>query len=76
MERDGGFSGTVNNRPVVTIHVNVNPHFNIDGSGGQSADELEAMIRRCVRDMSDEISGNLAERLIPVFENMPMEGGA
>ena len=39
-------------------------------------DELEAMVRRCVRDMSDEISGNIAEQLLPVFANMPMGGGA
>ncbi|MBQ7682313.1 MAG: hypothetical protein IJT31_08910, partial [Oscillibacter sp.] len=70
----GGFSGTVNNQPTVIIHVNVNPHFQIDGSGGQSASELEAMVRRCIKEMTDDIGGELAERLIPVFQNMPMGG--
>ena len=72
VEQDNGFSERSNNQFSITIHVNVNPHFNIDGSGGQSMGELEAMVHRCVKEMSDEIGGDIAEHLIPVFQNMPM----
>lgn len=59
-------------QPNVTVTVEVNPEFNI--SGGQSDDEVMAVIRRHMKEMADEIGGELATKLDEVFSNMPLKG--
>lgn len=49
------------------------PEFNISG-GGQSDDEIVAVIRRHMGDVTDELCGKIASKLEEVFANMPLKG--
>lgn len=66
-------SQNVTLRPEVTVKVDVNPEFNITG-GEKSEDEIMAVIRRHMKEMADEIGGELATKLDEVFSNMPLKG--
>lgn len=66
-------SQNVTVRPEVTVKVDVNPEFNIAG-GEKSEDEIMAVIRRHMKEMADEIGGELATKLDEVFSNMPLKG--
>ena len=66
-------SQNVTMRPEVTVKVDVNPEFNITG-GEKSEDEIMAVIRRHMKEMADEIGGELATKLDEVFSNMPLKG--
>lgn len=66
-------SQNVTVRPEVTVKVDVNPEFNITG-GEKSEDEIMAVIRRHMKEMVDEIGGELATKLDEVFSNMPLKG--
>lgn len=66
-------SQNVTVRPKVTVKVDVNPEFNITG-GEKSEDEIMAVIRRHMKEMADEIGGELATKLDEVFSNMPLKG--
>lgn len=65
-------SQNVTVRPEVTVKVDVNPEFNITG-GEKSEDEIMAVIRRHMKEMADEIGGELATKLDEVFSNMPLK---
>lgn len=58
----------------VSVNVTLNPTFEISGAG-QSEDDIVSVLRRHIREMADEMGGEIAERLIKVYENMPMAGG-
>ena len=66
-------SQNVTVRPEVAVKVDVNPEFNITG-GEKSEDEIMAVIRRHMKEMADEIGGELATKLDEVFSNMPLKG--
>lgn len=66
-------SQNVTVRPEVTVKVDVNPEFNITG-GEKSEDEIMAVIRRHMKEMADNIGGELATKLDEVFSNMPLKG--
>ena len=66
-------SQSVTVRPEVTVKVDVNPEFNITG-GEKSEDEIMAVIRRHMKEMADEIGGELATKLDEGFSNMPLKG--
>lgn len=66
-------SQNVTVRPEVTVKVDVNPEFNITG-GEKSENEIMAVIRRHMKEMADEIGGELATKLDEVFSNMPLKG--
>lgn len=66
-------SQNVTVRPEVTVKVDVSPEFNITG-GEKSEDEIMAVIRRHMKEMADEIGGELATKLDEVFSNMPLKG--
>lgn len=66
-------SQNVTVRPEVTVKVDVNPEFNITG-GEKSEDEIMAVIRRHMKEMADEIGGELATKLDEAFSNMPLKG--
>lgn len=66
-------SQNVTVRPEVTVKVDVNPEFNITGVE-KSEDEIMAVIRRHMKEMADEIGGELATKLDEVFSNMPLKG--
>lgn len=60
-------------QPQVTVKVEVSPEFNISG-GEKSEDEIMVVIRRHMKEMADEIGGELATKLEEVFSNMPLKG--
>ena len=66
-------SQNVTVRPEVTVKVDVNPEFNITG-GEKSEDEIMAVIRRHMKEMADEIGGELATKLEEVVSNLPLKG--
>lgn len=55
----------------VPVSVSVSPQFVIEGSSGQSEDDIMAIIRKNMKAMADELGGEIADRLEQVFSNMP-----
>lgn len=60
----------------IKIEVKAEPKFVIEG--GDSADEgkILAILKAYIREMTDDIGDELAERLARIFANMPVKGGA
>lgn len=58
----------------VKVEVTMQPTFTIEGAGDKSEDEIVAILRRHLVEMADEMGGEIAERLIESFENMPAKG--
>ena len=58
----------------IQIDVNMSPEFTIHGSG-QSEEGMAWAIRRLMREMADELGGEIAEKLEEVFSNMPLKEG-
>ena len=67
----GATGGAVGGTPVA-ISVNMSPQFKIEGGGEKSEAEIVAILQRHVKDMADEVGGEIAERLDRVFDNMPL----
>lgn len=65
---EGSPAGT----PVV-VKVDVSPEFVINGSGGQDEEGIMQVIRRHMKEMADELGGEIAGRLEEVFSNMPLK---
>lgn len=57
----------------VQVSVNVSPEFVINGGDGQSEEGIVQVIRKYVREMADELGGEIAVRLEEVFSNMPLK---
>lgn len=62
----------------INVEVKAEPRFTIEGGDGDSIDENQvlAVIKDYIRDMTDDIGDEIAERLVRVFTNMPVKGGA
>lgn len=60
-------------QPNVTVKVEVSPTFSISG-GEKSDEEVMAVIRRHMKEMADELGGEIATKLDEVFSNMPLKG--
>ena len=43
------------------------------GSSGQDEEGIMQVIRRHIKEMADELGGEIARRLEEVFSNMPLE---
>lgn len=69
----GSYAAAVGGTPV-TVTVSMNPSFTIEGAGDKSEDEIVGILQRHIKEMADEIGGEVAERLIRVYENMPLKG--
>ena len=54
----------------VSLSVTVNPQFVISG-GNQREEDILQIIRSHMKELADELGGELAERLAEVFSNMP-----
>lgn len=54
----------------VSLSVTVNPQFIISGNAQREEDILQ-IIRSHMKELADELGGELAERLGEVFSNMP-----
>ena len=57
----------------IQVSVNVSPEFVIHGAEGQSEDSIMQIIRRHMREIADELGGEIAGKLEEVFSNMPMK---
>lgn len=55
----------------IPVEIELNPQFVIQGTAGMSPDEIIATVKSRIREMVDDISDELAERLARVFANMP-----
>lgn len=60
-------------QPNVTVKVEVSPTFSISGSEASDEDVM-AVIRRHMKEMADELGGEIATKLDEVFSNMPLKG--
>lgn len=60
--------------PPVQVNVSVAPEFVIHNSDGQKEEGIIQAIRRHLKEMTDELCGEMAERLEAVFSNMPRKG--
>lgn len=58
----------------IQVIVQMNPEFNINGSEGQSEEDIMDVIKRHMKELADELGGEIASRIEDVFSNMPMEG--
>ena len=56
----------------VQLNVKVEPEFVIHGGDGQSEEGIMQVIRRHMKEMADELGGEIAGKLEEVFSNMPL----
>ena len=59
----------------VKVNVQMSPVFQINGDNSDE-ESIMRIVRSHLKEMTDEIGGELAERLEMVFSNMPVRGGA
>lgn len=60
----------------VDVHLELSPHFVIEAQeSGMDENTIIAIIKAHIKEMVDDISDELAERLARVFANMPVRGG-
>lgn len=57
----------------IKVSVNLTPEFVINGGDVQSEDDIMAVIKRHMREMADELGGEIAGNLSEVFANMPLK---
>ena len=65
--------------PAVTVPVTItiNPEIVIQAAAqGMSPEDIVALLKEKIRDMVDDISDEMAEKLARIFANMPVRGGA
>lgn len=60
--------------PQVHITVNLSPEFTIQGGDGQGEDSIMRAIMRHLEGITDQVSGQIARKLMEVFLNMPVKG--
>lgn len=58
------------------INITLNPEIVIQGTQGMSADDIFEVIKDRIKELVDDISDEMAERLARIFANMPVKGGA
>lgn len=61
--------------PPIQINVSLTPQFSINGGEGQSEENIMQVIRRHMKEMADELGGEIAANLEEVFSNMPLRAG-
>ena len=57
----------------VQVNVNVSPEFVIHGGNGQDSGDIAQAISKHMKEMADALGGEIADRLQPVFSNMPLK---
>jgi uncharacterized membrane protein len=61
----------------IKVEVKAEPRFTIEGNGDTTDEnKVLAVLKTYIREMTDDIGDELAERLARIFANMPMKGGA
>ena len=66
---EGGSKGDTN----IELSVTVNPEFVINGAEGQNSEEVVDVIRRHIREIADEVGGEIASQLEVSFSNRPLK---
>ncbi|MCD8198392.1 MAG: hypothetical protein LUE24_14730, partial [Lachnospiraceae bacterium] len=86
---DGGIAGDTNevvaaqtstadaggSRTPVEVKIEMHPEFRIEGDN-MDEESIIAVIKAHIREMADDLSDEMAERLARAFANMPLKGGA
>lgn len=67
-----GTESSAGNIPV-QVQVSVAPEFVIHGGDGQSEEDIMQVIRKHLKEMADELGGEIAGKLEEVFSNMPLK---
>ena len=57
----------------VQVNLEVNPEFVINGTTDQNPEDISEVIRRHIREMADELGGEIASQLEAVFSNRPLK---
>ncbi len=57
----------------VQVSVSMTPEFVIHGGDGQSEEDIMQVIRKHLKEMADELGGEIAGKLEEVFSNMPLK---
>lgn len=70
---DSGMGPGISNTPV-QINVNLAPEIVINSSDGQSEAGIVQAIRKHMRELADEVGGEIAGMLMEVFGNTPVKG--
>lgn len=65
-------SGNIGSTPV-QVSVSMAPEFVIRGGDGQSEEDIVHIIRKHIKEMADELGGEIAVKLEEVFSNMPLK---
>lgn len=60
----------------VPVSINLNPEFIIRAAEGVNPDDIVQVIKEHIRELVDDISDEMAEKLARIFANMPVKGGA
>ena len=61
------------NSPPIQGNVSVAPEFVIHGGDGQNEESIMQIIRRHMKELADELNGEIAATLEEVFSNMPLK---
>ncbi|MDD3229177.1 MAG: tape measure protein [Oscillospiraceae bacterium] len=65
------------NNITIKVEVKAEPKFTIEGDGDTTDENrVLAVLKAYIREMTDDIGDELAERLARIFANMPVKGGA
>lgn len=65
---EGGLGSTT-----IQVNVSMDPEFTISSDEAQSEEKIMSVIRRHMREMADELGGEMAVKLEEVFSNMPLK---
>lgn len=57
----------------VEVNVQLSPEFVIHGGDGQSEENIMQVIRKHLKEMADELGGEIAANLKEVYSNMPLK---
>ena len=57
----------------IELNVSVNPEFTVNGAEGQNSEDVVGVIRRHIRELADELGGEIASQLEASFSNRPLK---
>ena len=70
-------TGKAGQNITIKVEVKAEPKFTIEGSGDNTDEnKVVAILKAYIREMTDDIGDELAERLARIFANMPVKGVA
>lgn len=60
-------------RPIIQVEVNLSPEFVMQSSGGQDEEGIVGIVIKHMKEIADELGGEIAGKLEEVFSNMPLK---